>query len=101
MDRERQRITLKIGNKKIVTTIARKDEEYLKQIEKALNQLWEQFKLTQPGRQEDEYIALVAFQYAKMHYDTLAANQKRETDLKQFVTDYERRLNEIILNIEE
>ena len=54
MDRERQRITLKIGNKKIVTTIARKDEEYLKQIEKALNQLWEQFKLTQPGRQEDE-----------------------------------------------
>ena len=101
MDRERQRITLKIGNKKIVTTIARKDEEYLKQIEKALNQLWEQFKLTQPGRQEDEYIALVAFQYAKMHYDTLAAKQNRQTDLKQFVTDYERRLNEIILNIEE
>lgn len=101
MDPERQRITLKIGNKKIVTTISRKDEAYLKQIEKALNQLWEQFKLTQPGRQEDEYIALVAFQYAKMHYDTLVASQKREADLKKFVTDYERRLNDIILNIDE
>ena len=43
MDHNKQRITLKIADKKIITFINRRDEAYLKKVEAELNSLWNQF----------------------------------------------------------
>ncbi len=99
MDHNKQRITLKIADKKIITYINRRDEAYLKKVEEELNNLWNQFKVTQPGREDDEYIALVAFQYAKMYYDTLEQSQKREEALQKFLQQAEKRMDDILLDV--
>ncbi|MDD5871047.1 MAG: cell division protein ZapA [Bacteroidales bacterium] len=99
MDHNKQRITLKIADKKIITYINRRDEAYLKKVEEELNNLWNQFKVTQPGREDDEYIALVAFQYAKMYYDTLEQSRKREEALQKFLQQAEKRMDDILLDV--
>ncbi|MGM9833481.1 MAG: cell division protein ZapA [Candidatus Limisoma sp.] len=99
MDHNKQRITLKIADKKIITYINRRDEAYLKKVEEELNNLWRQFKVTQPGRDEDDYIALVAFQYAKMYYDTLEQSRKREESLQKFMQQAEKRMDDILLDV--
>ena len=99
MDRETQSITLKITDKRIKTTIFRKDEEYIKEIEKHLNDLWENFKISKPGMPKDDYLALVAFQYAKLYFDTATALQEREEELKKFIKEYEKSIDDIILNV--
>lgn len=99
MDHNKQRITLKIADKKIITYINRRDEAYLKKVEEELNNLWNQFKVTQPRREDDEYIALVAFQYAKMYYDTLEQSRKREEALQKFLQQAEKRMDDILLDV--
>lgn len=99
MDHNKQRITLKIADKKIITYINRRDEAYLKKVEEELNNLWNQFKVTQPGREDDDYIALVAFQYAKMYYDTLEQSRKREEALQKFLQQAEKRMDDILLDV--
>lgn len=99
MDHNKQRITLRIADKKIITYINRRDEAYLKKVEEELNNLWRQFKVTQPGRDEDDYIALVAFQYAKMYYDTLEQSRKREEALQKFMQQAEKRMDDILLDV--
>lgn len=99
MDHNKQRITLKIADKKIITFINRRDEAYLKKVEAELNSLWNQFKITQPGRNEDEYLALVAFQYAKMYYDTLEQSRKREEALHSFLQKAEKSMDDILLDV--
>ncbi|MGM9842522.1 MAG: cell division protein ZapA [Candidatus Limisoma sp.] len=99
MDHNKQRITLRIADKKIITYINRRDEAYLKKVEEELNNLWKQFKVTQPGRDEDDYLALVAFQYAKMYYDTLEQSRKREEALQNFIQKAEKRMDDILLDV--
>ena len=48
---------------------------------------------------KDDYLALVAFQYAKLYFDTATALQEREEELKKFIKDYEKSIDDIILNV--
>ena len=97
MDPEKQRLTLHIGSHSIVTTIRRKDEESLKRVESELNNLWKQWRVMNPSKEDDEVLAMVAFQFAKLYYDTVDINRKREDELLKFIKEYEKKLNDVII----
>ena len=99
LDPERQQITLNIADTTIVTKILRKDEADIKAVEKRFNSLWKEWRLGFP--KDDEYVVLakVAFQYAKLYFDEVAKNQKREKELGDFMKHYEGEIDKILFDV--
>lgn len=99
IDSEKQQMTLTIAGKRIVTKIARKDEAFLRMVERNFNSFWEQWRLMHPAKNTEELLAMAAFQYA-MHYYTIEENsKKREAELLEFIKKYEQKLNDILLDV--
>lgn len=99
IDPDKQQLTLKIADEKIVTTIMRKDEFFLKKVEREVNTLWDRWKLMFPARSKTEVLAMMAFQYAKLYYGVVEDSERRESGLKEFIRDYEAKMDEILLDI--
>lgn len=99
IDPEKQQLTLRIAEEKIVTVILRKDEQSLKKVEKEINALWEKWNLLHPGRTKTELLAMMVFQYAKMYHDVADKSRKREAELSGFIKEYEGKMDEILLDV--
>lgn len=92
-------MTLTIAGKRIVTKIARKDEAFLRMVERNFNSFWEQWRLMHPAKSVEELLAMAAFQYAMHYYTIEESNKKREAELLEFIKKYEQKLNAILLDV--
>ncbi len=100
IDPEKQQLTLRIAEEKIITVVPRKDELSLKRVEKEVNALWDRWKLMHPSRTKTQILAMMAFQYAKLYYDVAGESSRREKELKDFIREYEEKMDEILLQID-
>ena len=96
---KKQRITLNIAGEHIKTVINPNDEQQLRMVEKEVTKLWKHWRDGDPTKTSSQVLAMVAFQYAKLYYDEVAAGRAREAALMKFVKEYEERLNKIVLDV--
>lgn len=98
-ENEKLRVTLNIAGEQVKTVINRSEEEELRGLEKEVTALFNRWRVADPSRTKSQVLAMVAFQYAKLYYDELAAGRSREASLRNFIEKYEERLNKIVIDV--
>ncbi len=92
-------VTLNIAGEQLKTVINRADEESIRRIEKEVTGLFDRWRIASPMRSKQQVLAMVAFQYAKLYHDQVDASQGREASLRNFIEQFEKRLDEIVLDV--
>lgn len=94
---DKQNITIRIADvPKIPLSIHREDEELVRIAEKNVNSLWGDWSEKFKEKSSKEILAMVAYQFAKLYYTSVATNEK----LDEMLLDFENGLDEILLKID-
>lgn len=93
---EKHHYTYRVVGEEVTVAISREEEPALSNAVKQLNQLWEYWMRRKRSTDSDYFIlARVALQFAKLYYDEIERSKKREEDLRRFLQEYERKMDNI------
>ncbi|MBP5314658.1 MAG: cell division protein ZapA [Muribaculaceae bacterium] len=93
----KQKITIRLaGFPPMPLMIDSKTEEVVRLAEKEVNNLYANYLQKFPSKNDGEVLAMVAFQFAKLYFTNVAT----ETAAEQMLTDFEKRLDEILLKVD-
>lgn len=92
-------ITIRLGNRYTLPlkAVTPQEEEIMRQAERGVNDLWRTWCQRFPGKTPDEVMAIVAYRFAEMYYNTTNDINKGVAD----IDNAEQLLDNILLSMQQ
>ncbi len=94
-EEDKQKIWISLGDvKNVPLSIRRSDIEVYRKAEQSVNKLWGAWKTKFGNLSSEEVMARIAFQFARLYVEASSRND----EVNEILTEFEQRLNDIIVN---
>ena len=95
-EEEKQKIWICLGDvKNVPLSVRRSDIDVYRKAEQSVNKLWGAWKTKFDKLSSEEVMARIAFQFARLYIEA----NTRNDEVNEILTDFEQKLNDIIVKV--